>query len=152
MVIIVPRPLVILLLGTLCGVIFWSAQLPSQLQLLSKVKAYLHPHDFERVIHAFVTSHLDYCNFCTLDLISHRFTACKLLKMQPAGLLTGKKRWILILFVRVVQATRSSRSAEVNEPNALRDSWIPAQKQAHKTPINGTANFLREGYQDPWSF
>lgn len=39
---------------------------------------------------------------------------------------------MLILFVWVVQATRSSQSAEVNEPNALRDSWILAQKQAQK--------------------
>lgn len=64
----------------------------NQLRLLSKVKAYLPPHDFERVIHAFMPSHLDYCNFCMLDLIIHCFTACKLLKMQPTGLLTGKKR------------------------------------------------------------
>lgn len=40
---------------------------------------------FERVTHAFITSHLDYCNVCILDLISHRFTACRLFKMQPAS-------------------------------------------------------------------
>lgn len=32
-------------------------------QLLVKVKAYLLPDDFERVIHNFVTTHLDYFNY-----------------------------------------------------------------------------------------
>ncbi len=33
-----------------------------ELRLLAKVKPYLCQQDFERVIHAFITSCLDYCN------------------------------------------------------------------------------------------
>lgn len=83
-------------LGTLCshiqpftrnlGVIFDSAfkfdkQISSvvktsffHLRLLAKVKQYMLPKDFERVIHAFITSRLDYCNslYAGLDQSSLR--------------------------------------------------------------------------------
>lgn len=59
----------------------------SQLRLLPKVKAYPPTHDFERVIHAFITLQLDYCNFFILVSANIRFAVYRWYKMPlPAGL------------------------------------------------------------------
>lgn len=63
-----------------------------QIRILSKVKAYIPPCDFERVVHLFVTSRLDYCNslYCGLDQSSLK----RLQRVQNAAarLLTGTRK------------------------------------------------------------
>jgi len=39
-----------------------------QLQIISNFKSFLSAQDLEKVIHAFITSHLDYCNSLYLGL------------------------------------------------------------------------------------
>ncbi len=61
-----------------------------QLRLFGKVKAYLPPHDFERVIHAFATSHLGYCNSLYVGL--DQSSLWYLQAVRNACLLTRKKQ------------------------------------------------------------
>lgn len=63
-----------------------------QLRLLGKVKPYLPPSQLERVVHALITSRLDYCNslYYGLDQLSiHRL---QLVQNAAARLLTGTRR------------------------------------------------------------
>ena len=64
-----------------------------QLRLLAKVKPYLPPKDFERVIHLFIMSRLDCCNslyFGVDQCLLHRL---QLVQNAAARLLTGKRRY-----------------------------------------------------------
>ena len=63
-----------------------------QLRLLGKVKPYLPPNDFERVIHMFITSRLDYCNSLYVGLDQSSLRHLQLVQNAAAWLLTGKRR------------------------------------------------------------
>lgn len=63
-----------------------------QLRLLSKVMVYLPPHDFERVIHAFISSHIDYCNSLYVGLDQSSLRHLQAVQNVAARLLTGKRR------------------------------------------------------------
>jgi len=39
-----------------------------QLRIISNIKSFLSAQDLEKVVHAFITSHLDYCNSLYLGL------------------------------------------------------------------------------------
>ncbi len=62
-----------------------------QLRLLAKVKPYLHQKDFERVIHAFDTSHLDCCNSLYMGIEQSALNRLQLVQNAAARLLTGTK-------------------------------------------------------------
>lgn len=63
-----------------------------QLRLLATVNAYLPRNDFERVIHAFVTSRLDYCKSLYVGLDQSSLRRLQVVQNAAARLLTGKKR------------------------------------------------------------
>lgn len=63
-----------------------------QLRLLAKVKAYLPRNDFERVIHTFVTSRLDCCNYLFFGLDQSTLRRLQVVQNAAAPLLTGKKK------------------------------------------------------------
>ncbi len=60
-----------------------------QLQLLAKVKPYLSFKDLERVIHAFISSRLDYCNSLYVGLDQYSLCRLQLVQNAAACLLTG---------------------------------------------------------------
>ncbi len=64
-----------------------------QLQLLAKVKPYLSFKDLERVIHAFISSRLDYCNSLYVGLDQCSLHRLQLVQNAVAHLLTGTKKW-----------------------------------------------------------
>lgn len=63
-----------------------------QLRLLAKVKPYRLRKDFERVIHAFITSRLDYCNSLYVGLDQSSLHRLQLVQNAAARLLTGTKK------------------------------------------------------------
>lgn len=63
-----------------------------QLRLLAKVKPYLSPKDLERVIHAFITSRLDYCNSLYVGLDKRSLRRLQLVQNAAARLLTSTKK------------------------------------------------------------
>ena len=63
-----------------------------QLRILSKVKPYLSPKDLETVIHAFISSRLDYCNALYVGLDQHLLRCLQLVQNAAARLLTGTKK------------------------------------------------------------
>ena len=64
-----------------------------QLRTLAKIKSFLSPKDLEKVIHAFISSRLDYCNSLYTG-ISHSSLSClQLVQNAAAGLLTGRGEW-----------------------------------------------------------
>lgn len=63
-----------------------------QLRLLAKVKPYLLRKDFERVIHAFITSRLDYCNSLYVGLDQSSLRRLQLVQNAAARLLTRTKK------------------------------------------------------------
>lgn len=63
-----------------------------QLSLLAKVKGYLSPQNLERVIHAFITSRLDYCNSLYVSIDQSLLHHLQLVQNAAARLLTGKRK------------------------------------------------------------
>ena len=64
-----------------------------QLRLLAKVKPYLPPKDFERVIHLFIMSRLHYCNSLYFGVDQCLLRRLQLVQNAAARLLTGKRRY-----------------------------------------------------------
>ncbi len=64
-----------------------------QLRLLAKVKSYLPRKEFESVIHAFITSRLDYCNSLYVGLDQPSLQRLQLVQKAAARLLTGTKNY-----------------------------------------------------------
>ncbi len=64
-----------------------------QLRLLAKVKPYLPRKEFESVIHAFITSRLDYCNSLYVGLDQSSLQRLQLVQNAAARLLTGTKKY-----------------------------------------------------------
>ena len=64
-----------------------------QLRLLAKVKPYLPPKDFERVIHLFIMSRLDYCNSLYFGVDQCLLRRLQLVQNAAACLLTGKRQY-----------------------------------------------------------
>ena len=63
-----------------------------QLRLLAKVKPYLSQNDLERVIHAFISSRLDYCNSLYVGLDQLSLRRLQLVQNAAARVLTGTKK------------------------------------------------------------
>ena len=63
-----------------------------QLRLLASVKPYLSPTDLEKVIHAFISSRLDYCNSLYVGLDQRSLRRLQLVQNAAARLLTGTKK------------------------------------------------------------
>ncbi len=61
--------------------------------LLAKVKPYLPRKEFESVIHAFITSRLDYCNSLYVGLDQSSLQRLQLVQNAAARLLTGTKKY-----------------------------------------------------------
>ncbi len=64
-----------------------------ELRLLAKVKPYLPRKEFESVIHAFITSRLDYCNSLYVGLDQSSLQRLQLVQNAAARLLTGTKKY-----------------------------------------------------------
>ena len=63
-----------------------------QLRQVSKIKGFLSTHDIERVIHALITSRLDYCNALYAGITSASLSRLQLVQNAAARLLTGTRR------------------------------------------------------------
>ena len=63
-----------------------------QLRLIAKVKAYIPQKDLERIIHAFITSRLDYCNTLYVGLDKYSIQRLQLVQNAAARLLTKTKK------------------------------------------------------------
>lgn len=63
-----------------------------QLRLIAKVKSYLPHKNLEQVIHAFITSRLDYCNSLYFGLDKSSIQRLQLVQNAAARLLTAKKQ------------------------------------------------------------
>ena len=63
-----------------------------QLRMISHLKPSLSPKDLETVIHAFVTSRLDYCNSLYLGLPQSQLSRLQLVQNAAARMLTGTKK------------------------------------------------------------
>uniref|UniRef100_A0A669BHY4 Reverse transcriptase domain-containing protein n=1 Tax=Oreochromis niloticus TaxID=8128 RepID=A0A669BHY4_ORENI len=62
------------------------------LRILAKVKSYLCRNDLERVVHAFITSRLDYCNSLYAGLDRSCLHRLQLVQNAAARMLTGSKK------------------------------------------------------------
>lgn len=63
-----------------------------QLRIISNLKSFLSHSDLEKVIHAFITSRLDYCNSLYLGLPLSSLTRLQLVQNAAARLLTGTRK------------------------------------------------------------
>ena len=63
-----------------------------QLRILSKAKPFLSFVDFEKVIHAFITTRLDYCNALYLGVSHGGLHRLQMVQNAAARLLTGTRR------------------------------------------------------------
>ena len=63
-----------------------------QLRLISKVKPFLPPKQLEILIHAFISSRLDYCNALYVGLDQSSVRRLQLVQNSAARLLTGTKK------------------------------------------------------------
>ncbi len=63
-----------------------------QLRIISRLKSTLSFQDLEKVIHAFITSRLDYCNSLYLGLPKSLLAHLPMVQNAAARLLTGAKR------------------------------------------------------------
>ena len=63
-----------------------------QLRLLAKVKPYLRRADLEKVMHAFISSRLDYCNSLYVGIGQSELNRLQLVQNAAARLLTGTKK------------------------------------------------------------
>ncbi len=64
-----------------------------QLRVISKLKSFLSFQDLEKVIHAFITSCLDYCNSLYSGLPQSSLSRLQLVQNAAARLLTGAKKY-----------------------------------------------------------
>lgn len=64
-----------------------------QLRIISKIKHSLSYHNLEKVIHAFITSRLDYCNSLYIGLPQSLISRLQMVQNAAARLLTGSKKW-----------------------------------------------------------
>ena len=62
------------------------------LRILAKTKPYLSTGDLERVIHAFISTRLDYCNALYAGLDQSSLSRLQLVQNAAARLLTGTKK------------------------------------------------------------
>lgn len=63
-----------------------------QLRIISRLKSILSFQDLEKVIHAFITSRLDYCNSLYVGLPQSSLARLQLVQNAAARLLTGTKK------------------------------------------------------------
>ena len=63
-----------------------------QLRILTKVKSFLSFEDLERVMHAFVTSRLDYCNALYAGINQSTVKRLQIVQNAAARLLTGSRK------------------------------------------------------------
>ncbi len=63
-----------------------------QLRIISRIKSILSFQDLEKVIHAFITSRLDYCNSLYLGLPKSLLARLQMVQNAAARLLTGAKK------------------------------------------------------------
>lgn len=63
-----------------------------QLRLISKIKAYIPPGDLEKVVHAFITNRLDYCNALYVGLDQSSIQRLQLVQNAAARLLTSTRK------------------------------------------------------------
>ena len=64
-----------------------------QLRQISKIKPFLSRLDLEKVIHALISSRLDYCNSLYSGITSASLNRLQLVQNAAARLLTGTRRW-----------------------------------------------------------
>lgn len=67
-----------------------------QLRLLAKVKPFLNRHDLEKVIHAFISSRLDYCNALYVGLSQGSIARLQLVQNAAARFLTNTPKRVHI--------------------------------------------------------
>ena len=63
-----------------------------QIRQISQIKPFLSTHDLEKVIHALITSRLDYCNSLYIGLPNACLSRLQLVQNAAARLLTGTRR------------------------------------------------------------
>ncbi|KAI2646385.1 hypothetical protein H4Q32_025467 [Labeo rohita] len=63
-----------------------------QLRTIAKMKSFLSVPDLEKVIHAFITSHLDYCNALYVGISQSLIWKLQMVQNAAARLLTGVKK------------------------------------------------------------
>ena len=63
-----------------------------QLRNISRIKSFLSPADLEKVIHAFISSRLDYCNSIYSGLCKKSISRLQLVQNSAARLLTNAKK------------------------------------------------------------
>lgn len=64
-----------------------------QLRLLSKAKSFLTFAEFERVIHLFISSRLDYCNSLYIGMSQSNISRLQMVQNAAARLLTGTRKF-----------------------------------------------------------
>ncbi len=64
-----------------------------QLRIIAKLKRIRSFEDMETVIHAFISSRLDYCNSLYLGLSKNLLSRLQLVQNAAARLLTGTRKW-----------------------------------------------------------
>ncbi len=64
-----------------------------QLRIIAKFKIILSFEDMETVIHAFISSRLDYCNSLYLGLSKNLLLQLQLVPNAASRLLTGTRKW-----------------------------------------------------------
>jgi len=62
------------------------------LRSIAKVKLFLSPSDFEKIIHAFISVRLDYCNLLYVGVIQVLLNRLQLVMNASARLLTGTRK------------------------------------------------------------
>ncbi len=68
-----------------------------QLRMISRLKPILSFKDLETVIHAFITSRLDYCNSLYVGICQRHLSRLQIVQNAAARLLTGMKKGIILL-------------------------------------------------------
>ena len=63
-----------------------------QLRTIAKIKSFLSPKDLEKVIHAFISSRLDYCNSLYTGISHSSLSRLQLVQNAAARLLTGTRK------------------------------------------------------------
>ncbi len=63
-----------------------------QLRIISKIKSFLTFSDLEKVIHAFITTRLDYCNSLYTGINQYSLSCLQLIQNAAARLLTGSQK------------------------------------------------------------
>ncbi len=71
----------------------WLSQVFFQLRQLAKIKPYFSSQHFETVIHAFVTTRLDYCNALYVGVSGSSIAHLQMVQNAAAHLLTGTRKY-----------------------------------------------------------